>query len=210
MKKNKKCTSIIEAMVAMLIILVWVIWVYWIYIASTRLETSTSNKIQAIAIAREWIEAMTNIRDTNWAFFSSDIPNCWNTLNYNNSCIWNTAVTDIENNWHYIIYQDIDNRWKLTKTNPTTSDYSDTTYRTNFRVWLDSNWFYTQSWATTELKPLFTREIIINYIDTNWDWIDSNDEKMEITSLVQWLDNSSTEPHKVELKTILTNRKKEN
>lgn len=212
MKKNKKCTSIVEAMVAMVIITFWIIWIFWIYISSTRLEASTSNKIQAIAMAREWIEAVTNIRDTNWTFFSSDLENCWNTLNYNNACIWNTAITDIENNWHYVVYQDTDNRWKLSEKNPISFDYSELTYRNDFKVWLDSNWFYTQSWAITELIPLFTREIIINYPeDTNWDSIfNSNDDKMQVTSLVQWLDNTSTEPHKVELKTILTNRKKVN
>lgn len=213
MKKNKKCTSIVEAMVAMVIITFWIIWIFWIYISSTRLEASTSNKIQAIAMAREWIEAVTNIRDTNWTFFSSDLENCWNTLNYNNACIWDITITnDIENNWHYIVYQDTDNRWKLNKKTLWIYDYSELNYRTNFRVWIDANWFYTQTWTTTNLNPLFTREIIINYPeDTNTSGsTDSNDEKMEITSRVQWLDNTSTEPHKVELKTILTNRKKVN
>jgi hypothetical protein len=44
-------------------------------------------KIQAIQIAREGIEAMTNIRDTNWKMLSTDNKNCWNTLNYDTNCV---------------------------------------------------------------------------------------------------------------------------
>ena len=204
MKYTKKATSIAEALVVMLVITSWVTWMYNIYMQSVRLADYTANKIQAIGIAREWIEAMTNIRDTNWLFLWSDYINCWNTLNYNNLCIWDSSnSTDIPVNGSYIIYKNSNNRWYLSWA--TTWNYSIPDYRNSHKVWLDSDWFYTQSWIVTEIKPLFTREIKIYYIDTNSNWIDSNDEKMKITSLVQWVDSSSTSPHKVELTTVLSN-----
>ena len=49
----------------------------------------TENKIKAINIAREGIEGMTNIRDTNWLRFSSDKINCWKVKDYSSSCIGN-------------------------------------------------------------------------------------------------------------------------
>jgi len=202
---SKKATSILEAMVVMLVVVTWVTGMYKIYIQSIKLSDSTANKIQAIQIAREWIEAMTNIRDTNWLLFSSDYSNCWNTLNYNNSCIWNNSTaTDML--WNYIIYKNSDNRWELKIA--ASWNYSDIDYHTENRVWYDNNGFYTQSGATLELKPVFTREIQIEYIDTDGDsFATSNDEKMKVTSLVQWTDSSSTKPHKVELGTILSNWK---
>jgi hypothetical protein len=207
MKINKHATSIVEAIVSMVIITIWIVWMYNIFISSTNLEETINNKMVGVAIAREWIEAMTNIRDTNWIIFWSDTKNCWNTLNYTGSCIMNTNTTfDIQNNWRYRIYKNTNNRWTLTGSSIVSSDYTDSDYRNFFVVWIDSSdWSYTQTWitiATSNLKPLFTREIIVEY-ET-----DSNDEKMEVTSLVQWKDKSNQEVHKVELKTILSNWKK--
>jgi len=211
MKKNKIWTSIAEAMVVMLIILIWVVWMYNIYISSVRLENSINNKIQAIAIAREGIEAFTNIRDTNWLLFSSNHKNCWNTFSYENKdCVSdNSTIYDIKNNSSFKIFQNQKNRWQLSQVFPSEFNYLNGDYKNKFKVWLDSKWFYTQSWIIQNIKPFYTREIIVKYIeDTNWiDWINSNDEKMEVTSLVQWMDKNTSKIHKVKLKTILTNRK---
>ncbi|QFR39048.1 hypothetical protein A9Q91_02325 [Candidatus Gracilibacteria bacterium 28_42_T64] len=203
MKHSKKATSIVEAMVITLILVTGITGMYKIYIESIRLSDSTVNKIQAIQIAREGIEAMTNIRDTNWILFSSDYKNCWNTLNYESTCIGDTSTTnDISGN--YIIYQNNNDRWYLS--GAINGSYSVATYRDAYRIYLDGNGFYTQS-GGTDLVPLFTREIKINYLDTDGGAATSNDEKMEIISLVQWRDRSSTNIHKVELKTILSNWK---
>lgn len=198
MKLNKKATSIIEAMIVMLVIITWVIWMYSIYDSSTKLSASTKNRIEAIEIAREWIEAMKNIRDTNWLLFKADPDNCWNTLNYNPNCVWDDTSTNDIIAWSYIIYQDIDNRWKLNSQSWWT--FWSWSYISDFRVKKDINWLYTQTWWI-DFTPIFTREIKVNY--PSWD---SNNQKMEISSIVQWKDSSSNAPHKVELNHTLTNR----
>jgi hypothetical protein len=205
MKKTKKATSIVEAMIVMLVITTWVTWMYNIYNKSSDLSVWTTNKIQAIQIATQWIEWFTNIRDTNWLLFSSDYKNCWNTLNYNTSCIWvNDGTHDIDNTKSYKIYREADNRWMLSNTGTiTSSEYANPSYRDFFKVWLE-NWIYTQTWVTDNLKPLFTREIKVQYLG----YWDSSDPKMKVTSLVQWVDSSSTVPHKVEIDQILSNWKK--
>jgi hypothetical protein len=81
-------------------------------------------------------------------------------------------------------------------------NFSDTNSRNIYKIWFDKDWFYTGSWIVKELKPIFTREIRVNY-DT-----DSNDEKIHITSSVIWMDSNSTSPHEVSLNTTLTNWKK--
>ena len=208
--RSIKATSIAEAMVVMLIIVTWVTWMYKIYSESIKLSNSTANKIQAIQIAKQWIEAITNIRDTNWLLFSSDYKNCWNTLNYNAWCIWESSPVLFEHNEKYKIFSDSNNRWVMEAPwlaiNP--EEYSNPDYRDFFRVWLN-NWIYSQSWSLTNLLPIFTREIKIEYIDTNWNSTpDNKDEKIKVTALVQWKDNASTNPHKVELNQVLTNWKK--
>lgn len=209
MKKTKKATSIVEAMVILLILLVWIIWMYTIYDRSKRLSDSTKYRIEAIEIAREWLEAIKNIRDTNYILFWADTENCWNVLNYNISCIWsNDTTNDIQNDTSYIIYQDSDNRWKLNSPSwVTTYEYNDTNYRNNFQVYKDINWFYTQSWGTN-FNPIFTREIKISYLDTSWNPWDSNNDKMKISSLVQWVDRTSNDVHKINLDLELNNWKK--
>ena len=196
MKISKKATSIIEAMVVMMIIVSWVTWMYNIYTQSIKLSNSTTNKIQAIQIAKQWIEAFTNIRDTNWLLFSSNYDNCWNTLNYNTSCIlwWGSNIWS-EN---YIIYRN-SNKWEL-KSKTTIDTFWTWSYINDFKVWLNSEWIYTQTWVVEDsLKPIFTREIKVSYPDTN---------EMKVVSLVQWVDNSSNSVHKVELEQILSNWKK--
>lgn len=179
---------------------------YSIFTQSQRLSNTTGNRIEAIQIAREWIEAFTNIRNTNWILFAADYKNCWNTLNYNNDCIWNNDTTDIAHNGSYTIYKNSGDRWELSS--ETSGSPTDAGYRTRFQVYKDGNGFYTQ-WSGTSFAPLFMREIQIQYIeDTDGSWgINSDDEKLQITSKVSWIDSAKTTPHTIELQTILTNWK---
>ncbi len=207
MKKSQKATSIIEAIVILLIITSWVTWMYTIFYKSTQLSVSTKNKIYWIQIAKQWIEAFTNIRDTNWLQFSSDYSNCWNTLNYNSNCIWEDSDFYDIKEWSYIIYRSSNNLWYLSWTT-VTGNFGSWTYNNAFKIWL-KNWVYSQSWSTEVLKPFFTRELKVSYLKDDWiaDW-DSNDSKLKLTSLVQWMDSSSTKPHKVEFEQILSNWQK--
>lgn len=173
---------------------------------------------------------MINIRDTNKINFSSDLPNCWNVMNYNSDCVGdNSPDYDIPES-SFIIYQQNDEfeddettkkpnftRWLLSKYPGIETSYNESDYRDFFQVYKDSNGLYTQVDNTQgdntqeSFKPLFTREIKISYSD-NGDidddgntTDDTNDPIMNITSLVQWSDSSSKSPRKVELKTSLTN-----
>jgi len=199
MIKNIKWTSLVEAMIVMLIVIVWVVWMYNIYWSSQKLSDSTANRLQAISIAREWIEAMMNIRDTNWILFAANTNNCRNSLNYNSSCIlW---VWTLISSWSYIIYKNTDDRWTLS--GAISWDYTDSAYRNNFLVKLDSNWFYTQSWWI-DFKPLYTREIKISY--PSWWW--TSTWEMNVESIVKWSDSAKNWFYTINLNTTLTNWKK--
>lgn len=215
MKKNILATSIIEAMVVLLVVLMAITGAYDMFSKAIRVTDGSEHKLMAVSIAKEWIEAVINIRDTNWKVLPWDYKNCWNVLNYNLTCFGNdnnTPITDIANNWSYIVDKDpTDFRWKLNSF--ATWLYSSQTYRGNFQVWLSGSWFYTQSWSsTTSLKPIFTREIQIKYLD-DWELPNnipadfSNEQKMQVKSIVQWKDSSSDKIRKVEMETIITNWK---
>jgi len=211
MIKSKKATSIIEAIVVLLIIVTWVTWMYNLFNRSSHLSNSINNKIQAIQIAKQWIEAMTNIRDTNWIRFSSDYKNCWNTdINLHtvsNNCLWENNTNYDIHSWSYIVFRNNNNSWNLKS--KTISNFWSWTYIDDYRVYLD-NWIYTQTWNLNNLYPIFTREIKVSYLKSDWSSWNSDDPKMKIISLVQWVDSSSSTPHKVELEQTLSNWKEEN
>ena len=210
MKKNWniKATSIVEAMIVMLIIVTWIIWMYTILDKSNDLTVTVKNKIQAIQIARQGIEAFSNIRDTNWLLFSSDYLNCWNVFNYNTLCIWDSTTTyDIKTN-NYKIYLDNDDRWNLeVATGITPNDYSNSIYRAFYKVWLN-NWIYTQTGITEEITPFYTREIDISYLQADWITLwNETSPKIKVSSIVNWSDSTSTQPHRIVIDQILSNWK---
>lgn len=206
MKFSQNGTTIIESIIVMVIIVTWVVGMYNIFINSQNVAESTSNRVQAISMAREWIEAMSNIRDTNWLLFSANRQNCWMTLNYNANCItanWTVSFpfTHI-NSWSYIIYKNSENdRWYLSWAN--TWNYSQEEYRNIFRINLDDLGFYTQSGGTNFL-PIFTREIKISFLDN-----ETPPQKIKVESIIKWSDSARKSwNYEVSLDTTLTNWKK--
>jgi len=197
MKKNKKATSILESMIVLLVIVSWILWLYNIYSNSQKISNSTKNRIEAIEIAREGIEAMKNIRDTNWLKFAWDTNNCFDTLNYDSNCVWNWGYSKISENTHYKVYKWINNKWYLEE--PSISwnyEYQNSVYRDNFKIY-KKDWYYTQSWTTDE--TIFTREIFITDKTSTW---------FIVHSIVWWADSSKNWAYKVELEDLLTNWKK--
>lgn len=100
---KESCFTIIELIISITIISFWIIWV----LTSISFWTVNIEKIRkeiiAINIAREWMEAVYNIRDTNWLRWSWKKEYCWlktNPLvdNWNDWCendpwmSWNNYV----------------------------------------------------------------------------------------------------------------------
>jgi len=206
MKKNITANSIAEAMVVMLVILTGVTWAYQMFNQSIKTVDSSEYKIRAISMAKEWLEAINNIRDTNWILFKWDLANCWNTLNYNITCFNDSGTSKDIREWSYRTYISSNNRWVLEEYTGTL-DYADTSYRDFFSVGYDIDWFFTQNSVdiVDKIKPPFTREIIIEYLNDGSGITDSNSQKMEVTVLIQWIDTISNQVRKVEMKNILTN-----
>lgn len=204
MKKSYSATSIIEAMVVLLVVVTGIVWVYNIMSSSQNLAKSTSDRIEAINIARDGLEAFTNIRDTNWLLFAADYENCWNTLNYNSNCIWEPgSSTDILPG-SYRIYKNASGQFILSAA--TSWVYSDSSYRSDFEVFLDANGFYSQLSGSTK-RPLFTRELQIQYLQADDSSGISNDPKIRATAIVQWNNSSKESSERLEMDVLLSNWK---
>lgn len=211
-KNSNRASTLIEALVVLVIISLWILGSYNVFIESQQLSVSTKYRVEAIQIARDGLEAIQNIRDTNWILYAADRKNCWNVLNYDGNCVGDTTRNfDIElgNNQSFRIQRNAQNQFILDVQNHGGNNtISDTNFRNRFQIQKDARWFYTQG-NGTNFVPLFTREIQITYFeDTNGDTnMNSNDEKMRVNSIVQWIDPSKTSPYTINMSTILSNWK---
>ena len=172
----------------------------------------TENNIKAINIAREGIEAMTNIRDTNWLRFSSDKTNCWKVKDYQSACIGNSTLLPYPANpgiiapGSYTIYS-TNGAWFLSGAASLNPLSNWTTYKAAYQIWLDPTWFYTQTWVNAwvscsssvqkNCKTIFTREIKISIPPPG-----TQTGILIVQSSARWLDGR---PQSVVLETTLTN-----
>lgn len=193
-RKNHRWATIVELMIVLAILSLGIGALLETLRWGILYSTDTENNIKAINIAREWIEAMTNIRDTNWLRFSSDKINCWKAKDYLSTCIGDgldSSSSKIQD-WKYIIYS---RSWLWFLTGATTG---------NNVIWLDSNGFYTQTgvsttpcsaWRQTDCRTIFTREITLTRNGTG---------TLLVTSVASW---RQQRPRNVTLETTLTNWK---
>ncbi|MDD2892149.1 MAG: prepilin-type N-terminal cleavage/methylation domain-containing protein [Candidatus Gracilibacteria bacterium] len=205
MFKNKQGNSIIEVMVVIVILTVGIIGTYGILNGGQKLSTTGENRVKAINIAREGMEAVENIRDTNWIKFSGDYTNCWKSKDYNPLCIGNLTTDYIFSPGSYVLVQS-GMFWTLSGT-ITPLPY-DSGYMNQFAVYLDSHGLTSHSGnntlcsflKTTDCKTIFTREIQITHPDN---------DHMKVNSIVKWVDASKiSEPYTINLETTFTNWKK--
>ncbi|EKE28620.1 MAG: hypothetical protein ACD_3C00037G0011 [uncultured bacterium (gcode 4)] len=209
---KRRWNSIAEIIIVITILTFWLVWSYSVLNSGQKLATSTENRIKWTNIAREWIEIVQNIRDSNWIKFSSDYKHCWNVKDYQSGCIWtdNTRSFDAKS---YIPY--FENwSWKLEdKWASPSLETLDTAYKTSFPVFLDSNWLISQTWSSiicstsraTNCKTIFYREIKISY-PVSWN---KSDDKFRVNSIVKWTDNSQKWINTINLQTTLTNWKED-
>lgn len=208
MKINKVGSSLIEALVVIVILSMWIVATYSFFSKSISFLDWLSSRIEAIEIAREWIEALENIRNTNLILFEIDRNKCWDVFNYKEGCIiWDPSAEKIpwdnEGNKKTYILKNNNWRWELESKN--NWNFTDIDFRNNFAVWKDKKtWKYCQpvspdspdSPDCIKMKWNFTRKIEVYKKDK---------DKMIVKSIVEWIDSSTSNSRKVELYNLLTN-----
>lgn len=208
---NKKWVTIVELMVVLVILGLGITALLQTIGGGISYTRDTENKIKAINIAREGIEGMTNIRDTNWLRFSSDKINCWKVKDYSSSCIGNPLAPYPANPWYistgsYILYAE-NGAWFLSGA-ATLSPLVWVNYKNMYQVNLDSNGFYSQSGTMTpqctsflqkSCKTIFTRELLIDIPPPG-----TQTGVLTIKSIVRWVDGRA---QSVILDSTLTNWK---
>lgn len=197
--KTSRGSTIAEAMIVLLVVTAGVTGTYQMLQGGVKLASATESRIQAINLAREGIEAMENVRNTNWTKFSSDLENCFDVADYNGGCVGSPSVAKLGTGTPKILINQ-NGMWHLTGS---VSTWSGVVYGPN--GFSDQGWGDTlpicNSSRPTNCRSKFFRTVTVDDIGT------AGAKKMRVTSTVTWRDSSRAEPHKITLEEVLTNWK---
>lgn len=207
-----------EVLISIFIITMGMTGSAMLIISAIHINSVNADRIVGLNLAREGIEAVRNIRDTNWMTWSANIRECWNFMNDTNGdgIIDNTDEAcsvdangqnehpiggkDDESNFvtNYIIDYDNENfRWVLMNENDPPTDYSAKLYKSSQNL-------YTHNPEETNEETKFSREITIKYIDNKNDSGDpityyfpegerDKDNRILIESKVSWFSRGRTQ-----------------
>ncbi len=226
--KNIKGETIAETIVALTILAMGIAMTSTLMANSLRNVNTSKYRVIAVNIAREGIEAVRNIRDTNWLKFSGKRRMCWNHMPKpldEDEC---NDGSDLINPGNYIAYKDVDERWRL-KLIPETPTFDLTQlYLMDIDPTIDTDKdgnltndkdIYNHKTPATPAgddalgkdriveQSIYKRIIRIDYLKNDGIPVISGTpaddvNRMVITSTVSWL--STGNENKVELKTHLT------
>ncbi len=204
----KKAMTLLEVMVMILVLSITLTAMFTTLMKGMNLQNLIQKRVQAQNIAREGIEWVVNLRNTNWLRFTSNRENCWKVQNYDAKCI--TEKPDDTNtslkikDGSYILKRQ-NGLWKLTSTGAFEDQKWNKSMK-DYQIFIDEKGWYTSSGAgiteicnsfkRTECKTPFSREIKIKPLN--------DDNYLEVTAIVRWRDAN---PHKVTLKQTLSNWK---
>jgi hypothetical protein len=222
---SKRGETIAETIIALTILAMGITFSSALMSGSLKNVNVSKTRVMAVNIAREGIEAMRNIRDTNWLKFSGKRRMCWNHMpqaTLPDDCDGLSLI----NPGSYIIYKDTTQRWRL---KAVSTDPFDNTKL--YFVDIDKNTdsdkdgnlendkdMYNHKTVTTGDDALgiataqatqYRRIIKIEYLDNDGAPVtemSGRDDvnRMQITSTVTWQDGGNVGQYTVELKTHLT------
>jgi hypothetical protein len=227
--KNIKGETLTETIIAMTIFAVGITLSSTLVASSLRNINTSKNRVIAVNLAREGIEAVRNMRDTNWLKYSSKRRTCWNQMPTSDPTEACDGANPIEPG-RYIVYKSEDQRWRLQQINEAdTFDETllytvdiDTTYDTdgdgdmtndadiyNHRI-SDINDDPTNDAIGRKNATLttFHRIITIDYLDNDGTPLGEGNpvtdeyNRMEVTADINWTRGGAT--HSTQLKTHLT------
>ncbi|MBN1258694.1 hypothetical protein JXA05_02970 [Candidatus Peregrinibacteria bacterium] len=112
--RNTKGETIAETVIALTVLSIGIALSSALMANSLRNINTSKERVIATNIAREGLEAVRNIRDTNWLKFSGKRRQCWNHMP---AALLNDVCADNGSDWiqpgTYIVYRDEDFRWRL-------------------------------------------------------------------------------------------------
>ncbi len=198
-KSSKNAANtIVEAIVVIVIISFGIIGTFQLVGSGTKLAATTENRILAINLAREGIEAVENIRNTNWLKFSSNLENCFDVKGYDNACVGGGSVATLYGGPYHL-----SNESGLWYVRGDATSWSGVAFDGNGLSiqGTGSSLPRCQRGSRHDCRSIFSRTIRITDVGV------AGAKALKVRSSVSWRDASRTEPYEVTLEKILTNWK---
>ena len=207
MKKNftnKKAMTIIEVMIAIFIFTLWLASVFMVISSAGNINTYNKNFIIASNLAREQIELIRNVRDTNYKKFQR-----WNMLHpgwidYNKVFTGSTSYLYKIENWIWVWGFSIKfDTWTYISNFKNALKDKTNTDKENYRLCLKDNKYIFCNWDSSLKQTQFYKYLKIEQLkDKSWNPIENS---LKINSVVYWNQKGI---HKVEIPTILADYKR--
>jgi len=204
---NKSWMSIIEVIVAIFLFTIWLSSIYLVISSSINLNEYGKNQIIASNLAREWLELVKNLRDSNY----TNLHN-WNSINPNLTTDYDNPSNLIQTWIYYKVELDYDVvfPWFSTKFEKINNFKEWKEFITNsmkdYELCIDLNKKYTYNCAWN-MRSKFFRYIKfedLQYKDYHWNIIIVKDA-YKVISKVIWYKKGY---HEINLTTILANHKR--
>jgi type II secretory pathway pseudopilin PulG len=196
--KKQPGESIVEVLVAATLLVVVLSTAFISLNRAAQTSINVENRIAAINLAREGMEAVRNIRDTNWLKYSGNKREKWLCLDSvasPNECTPSSYLT-ISNGYYLVNFSETANRYYLSEVAGADElDIpNDSADRESFRLYFDSsNRFTHDDDFGANPATAFYRQIEIVVISDDVCGTDGCiEEKMVVTSRVGWIEGDST------------------
>lgn len=196
MKKNNAWFSIIEILIWIFIFTLWLVGIYALILSTLQLNDYSKNSIIASNLARESVESVRNVRDSNYKnlFKWNKLPG-WDVNNLFQTGVYYKVENDFYNTLQQnISFAKIDNFWEWK---------SELTGKMEgYQLCLDSQKLYTYDCRTSNTPTYFYRYITFEDVT----YVENGDTKklenaLKLTSKVIWYNRWY---HEIQLDTILT------
>jgi type II secretory pathway pseudopilin PulG len=190
--RSTPAETLIETIIAITVIIIGTAAALSMLRTSLDGNELVGQKVVAINLAVEGLDALKNIRDTNYLRFPADADTCWYTFGGTTAACGDG--TSLQNGRSYFFYRDFSGTsaldWDLSRASSGTPGYL-TLYTLDLGggdsmdLYAQAN--VTESGFSTQETRAFTRTVTITYNDTNGDGSNDNDDaSYDATVTVTW------------------------
>lgn len=194
-----RAESLIETLVAVFVLSLSAVAALSLMVSTMQTIDNVGDRVVAVNLAREGIEAVRNIRESNWLEHPRERREYWNCLGMED-CDNSQTTNLISADAYYTVDFDENFRWQLTEQFDELDLEQDTMGNESYRLYLkeyEGGDFYTHDNALNDNEETkFYRQIVTRYLDDDQD-------VLEVKSRVTWIVNG-TRVSEIELITYLT------
>jgi type II secretory pathway pseudopilin PulG len=203
---HRRGESLTETMVSLSILGVGVAGALGLIFFALNSVNMLKDKVVAINLAREGIESVRAMRDTNWLKYSSNQRECWNWNEKNGDCTSHLSDGTFNNQliqpgYYRPVLSDTDYHWKIESTGTTPEQWT-SFYDINLTG--TGGGLYVYAGTAGTYKTIFQRRVFLRYLNDSGVFNssaapDKQENILEVTSSVRY-----TQGGKVAVTTLVT------